>query len=184
MFSFAKILEKLIQNQVIAYPTEAVFGLGCNPNNENAVRTLLNLKQRPESKGLILIAHDIELLRPYIAEEQLTPKEWQLLSHITEQAVTWIVPAKPDVPRFLRGQFDTIAIRLCNVPAVIKLCQATHFPLVSTSANLSGYPPCRNAKEVRQQFGNHFPVLDEPTLGRTNPSEIRDIFSQHIFRQG
>lgn len=184
IFSFTEILEKLEQGQVIAYPTEAVFGLGCNPNSESVVKKLLTLKQRPESKGLILIAHDIHLLRPYIDEKKLTHKEWQQLSQITEQAITWIVPAKSNVPRFIRGDFDTIAIRLCQVPAVVKLCQAAHFPLISTSANLSGKAPCRNAKEVKQQFGADFPVLDEPTLGRKNPSEIRDIFSQHIYRQG
>ncbi len=184
MYSLNQIVEKLKQNQVVAYPTESVFGLGCNPNSEQAVRTLLKLKNRPEDKGLILIAHQIELLLPYIDDTLLTEAEWQRFKTVGEQAVTWIIPAKADVPRYLKGQFDTIAVRLCRIPAVVALCEAAGFALTSTSANLTSLPPCRTAEEVRRQFGADFPVLDQATGGKQNPSEIRDIFSQHIFRQG
>lgn len=184
MFLINEIAEKLCQNQVVAYPTEAVFGLGCNPHSEEAVLTLLALKQRAIEKGLILIAPEIDFLLPFIDESTLTELEWQHLNTVTNQAITWVVPAKQNVPRFLRGQFSTIAVRLCRLPALINLCHATGFALTSTSANLSGLPPCREAKEVYAQFGRNFPVLDMPTGGKKNPSEIRDIFTQHIFREG
>lgn len=184
MYSFNQIVEKLKQNQVVAYPTEAVFGLGCNPQSEQAVRSLLKLKNRPEEKGLILIAHQRELLLPYIDETMLTEQEWNRFEIVGEEVITWVMPAKKSVPRYLKGQFETIAVRLCQVPAVIDLCLATGFALTSTSANLTTLPPCRTAEEVRQQFGADFPVLDQATGGKLNPSEIRDIFSQHIFRQG
>lgn len=182
--TFSHIVEKLKQNQVVAYPTEAVFGLGCNPNSEQAVKALLALKQRPESKGLILVAPNRTFLQPFIDEEQINETHWQLAEQQTDKAVTWVMPAKTDVPRYLRGDFETIAVRICRVPAVIELCQTLGFALTSTSANLSGLPPCRSAQEVTAQFGKDFPVLNEPTGGKTNPSEIRDIFTQHIFRQG
>ncbi|QIW16776.1 tRNA threonylcarbamoyladenosine biosynthesis protein RimN [Pasteurellaceae bacterium RH1A] len=184
MNNFSPIVEALQADQVVAYPTEAVFGLGCNPQSEEAVRKLLALKQRPEEKGLIILAHDLSLFLPYIDASRLGDKEWRKLENVGEQAITWIVPAKASVPRYLRGQFDSIAVRLCHLPAVVELCQATGFALTSTSANLTGQPPCRTAEEVHQQFGPDFPVLDAPTGGRSKPSEIRDIFSQHIFRQG
>ena len=94
MNNLEQILDKVKQNQVVAYPTEAVFGLGCNPNSEQAVKLLLDLKKRPEEKGLILIAHNIELLRPYIDESQLSETEWQRLNTLQEQAITWIMPNK------------------------------------------------------------------------------------------
>ena len=184
MYSLPEIIEKLKQNQVVAYPTEAVFGLGCNPNSEQAVRSLLNLKQRPEEQGLILIAPTVELLLPYIDQTKLSEREWQRFEQVSEQAVTWIMPAHASVPRFLTGQFDTIALRLCRVPAVVELCQGTGFALTSTSANLTTLPPCRTAQEVTAQFGQDFPVLDYATGGKSNPSEIRDIFTQQVFRQG
>ena len=182
--SFEQIVEKLKQNQVVAYPTEAVFGLGCNPNSEQAVRDLLSLKKRPEEKGLILVAHDKKYLAPYIDESKITEKEWRRFEADYNHAITWVFPAKDSVPSYLKGKFTTIAIRLCKVPAVEKLCEATGFALTSTSANLTTLPPCRTASEVKKQFGEDFPVLEEPTLGKQNPSEIRDIFTQHIFRQG
>ncbi|MDH2997585.1 tRNA threonylcarbamoyladenosine biosynthesis protein RimN [Pasteurellaceae bacterium LFhippo2] len=184
MYSLSEIIEKLKQDQVIAYPTEAVFGLGCNPNSEQAVRSLLKLKNRPEEKGLILIAPNTELLLPYIDQTKLSETEWQRFEQISDQAITWVMPANPNTPKYLTGQFDTIAVRLCQVPAVVDICDATGFALTSTSANLTTLPPCRTAQEVISQFGEDFPVVDQPTLGRTSPSEIRDIFSQHIFRQG
>lgn len=184
MYSFTQIVEKLKQNQVVAYPTEAVFGLGCNPNNEAAVRQLLALKQRPEEKGLILIAPTRDFLFPYIDETRLSSLEWQRFEQPSDKAITWVMPAQSSVPRYLKGQFNTIAVRLCRVPAVVELCEAVGFALTSTSANLTGLPPCRTAQEVRTQFGEDFPVLNAATGGKTNPSEIRDIFTQQIFRQG
>lgn len=184
MKTFTQIVEKLKDNQVVAYPTEAVFGLGCNPNSEQAVRSLLTLKQRPESKGLILIAPHLDYFLPYIDENALSLTEWQRFSRPTDQAITWIMPAKATVPSYLTGNFNSIALRLCQVPAVAQLCEATGFALTSTSANLTGQPPCRTASEVIAQFGDDFPVLNAPTGGKENPSEIRDIFTQHIFRQG
>lgn len=184
MSQLKAMIEALRQEQVIAYPTEAVFGLGCNPQSETAVRRLLALKQRPEEKGLILIAPTVELLLPFIDESKLDEQAWQRFQTISEQAITWLMPAKTSVPRWLKGQFDTIAVRLCPVPAVQKLCDATGFALTSTSANLTGEPPCRTFEEVKDQFGQDFPVFEEVTLGRTNPSEIRDIFTQAIVRAG
>ncbi|WGE75779.1 Sua5/YciO/YrdC/YwlC family protein [Actinobacillus equuli] len=184
MNNLENIVEQLKQNSVVAYPTEAVFGLGCNPNNESAVRALLKLKKRPEEKGLILIAPTKELLLPYIDESKLTAVHWQIFETPSEQAITWVMPAKKEVPQYLTGQFDTIAVRLCRIPAVIELCERTGFALTSTSCNLTGQEPCRTADEVKLQFGVDFPVLEADTVGKTNPSEIRDIFTQHIFRQG
>ena len=184
MSNLSEIVEKLKRNQVVAYPTEAVFGLGCNPNSEYAVRALLALKNRTEKKGLILIASTKELLLPYIDESRLTSEHWRIFEARREPAVSWVMPVKNGVPRYLTGEFDSIAVRLCRVPAVIELCGKTGFALTSTSANLSGMPPSRSAEEVRAQFGKDFPVLEMQTGGSRNPSEIRDIFTQHIFRQG
>lgn len=184
MNNLENIVEQLKQNNVVAYPTEAVFGLGCNPNSELAVRALLRLKQRPECKGLILIAPTKALLLPYIDESRLTAEHWRIFEAPSEHAITWVMPAKKEVPQYLTGQFNTIAVRLCRVPAVMKLCERTGFALTSTSANLTGLAPCRTAAEVYMQFGTDFPVLELDTEGKPNPSEIRDIFTQHIFRQG
>ena len=175
---------QLQQQAVIAYPTEAVFGLGCDPDSEQAVMQLLAFKQRPVEKGLILIAADYQQLEPYIADRELSVEQRERMFATWPGPVTWVLPAPSQTPRWLTGRFDSLAVRVSDHPLVQQLCRAFGKPLVSTSANLSGQPPCRNVKEVLQQFGEQFPVLQGETGGRINPSEIRDIISGDIIRQG
>lgn len=177
-------IDKLQQQEVIAYPTEAVFGLGCDPDSEEAVMALLALKQRPVEKGLILIAADYAQLEPYIADRELSVLQRERMFASWPGPVTYVVPASPHTPRWLTGRFDSLAIRVSDHPDVQALCRGFGKPLVSTSANLSGEPPCRNADEVMKQFGPQFPVLHAETGGRLNPSEIRDVISGNLIRQG
>ncbi len=178
------IVEQLKQNQVVAYPTEAVFGLGCNPLSESAVKKLLVLKQRPVEKGLILVAPSLSYLQSFIDIDKLNAAQLQRLNARYERPTTWLVPAAPAVPAYLTGRFDSIAIRLCRHEAVRLLCEQTGFALTSTSANLSGLPPCRSAQAVKTQFGADFPVLEMAIGQAKNPSEIRDLLTDQLIRQG
>ncbi|MBN1084322.1 L-threonylcarbamoyladenylate synthase type 1 TsaC [Erwinia sp. V90_4] len=182
--SVALCVAQLRQSAVIAYPTEAVFGLGCDPDSEAAVMQLLALKRRPVDKGLILIAADYQQLLPYIADEQLSAEQKERMFSRWPGPVTWVLPARQETPHWLTGRFSSLAVRVSNHPDVVKLCQAFGKPLVSTSANLSGLPPCRNVAEVLAQFGEGFPVLQGETGGRQNPSEIRDVLTGELIRQG
>ncbi|WP_058914321.1 L-threonylcarbamoyladenylate synthase type 1 TsaC [Entomohabitans teleogrylli] len=180
----ADMVRVLKQQNVIAYPTEAVFGVGCDPDSEAAVMKLLELKQRPIDKGLILIAADFEQLRPYINDSVLTNVQRADVFSRWPGPVTFVFPARTETPHWLTGRFDSLAVRVTDHPLVIALCRAFGKPIVSTSANLSGLPPCRTTSEVMAQFGKDFPVLDGETGGRRNPSEIRDALTGELFRQG
>ena len=182
MYTIPQLVDLIKQQQVIAYPTEAVFGLGCDPNSESAVLKLLALKQRPVEKGLIVIAPHLDFLRPFIDENKLNAEQWQRLQMEYPNPLTWVVPKSAVTPNFLSGEFDSIAVRLCRHPAVTALCQATQTALTSTSANLSGMQPCRTAEEVRLQFGERFPVLQSAVGKAQKPSEIRDIFTNQLIR--
>ena len=126
---------------VIAYPTEAVWGLGCDPCDEATVIRLLAIKQRPVDKGLILIAGALEQLDGLL--------DWDLLPTDRREAVyaswpgphTWVVPATARVPTWITGLHRGVAVRVSSHPVVIALCAAFGGPLVSTSANLSSQPP-------------------------------------------
>lgn len=177
-------VRQLQLSAVIAYPTEAVFGLGCDPDSESAVMALLALKRRPVDKGLILIAGDYQQLTPYIADEPLTAEQKERMFSRWPGPVTWVLPARSETPRWLTGRFSSLAVRVSDHPDVVQLCSQFGKPLVSTSANLSGLPPCRNADEVLAQFGADFPVLRGETGGRLNPSEIRDVLTGELIRQG
>lgn len=180
-----KAIKALAEGQVIAYPTEAVFGVGCDPDNLAAIALLLQIKQREKSKGLILVAADFAQLTPYIHLEAITAGQKQQMLDSWPGPVTWVVPARPGLTDWLTGQFSTIAVRVSDHPLVQQLCRIYGKPLTSTSANLTGQPACRNAADVTAQLGNQLSViLDAPTGGRLNPSEIRDINTGHIFRAG
>lgn len=166
---------------VIAYPTEAVFGLGCDPNNEQAVERLLAIKQRSRDKGLILIAADFQQLTPFLAEIDDVSKE-QILA-TWPGPVTWVWPAKPEVSKWLRGEHDTIAVRVTGHPLAAALCRGFGGPLVSTSANLSGKSPAKTEQEVRQQFHEQLDYIVVGELGgREKPSQIRDVMSGKVLR--
>ncbi|MGP4123642.1 MAG: Sua5/YciO/YrdC/YwlC family protein [Sodalis sp. (in: enterobacteria)] len=172
------------QQQVIAYPTEAVFGLGCDPDSEIAVQALLKLKKRSWQKGLILIAAHYTQLTDYIDDSALDNAARERMFACWPGPVTWIVPARSTTSRWLTGQYTSLAVRVSAFEPVRRLCLSFGKPLVSTSANFSGLPPARTAGEVREQLGSAFPVLNEAVEGRRNPSEIRHALSGKLIRQG
>lgn len=178
------VLQALNNQQVVAYPTEAVFGLGCDPDSEQAVEALLALKQRPRDKGLILIADSYAQLLPYIDDSQLSAERREQIFASWPGPVTWVMPAKPSTPQWLTGRFTSLAVRVSDHPLVKELCRQYGKPLVSTSANLSAQPPCRTAAAVKLQFGQSFPVLEGDVGGRQNPSEIKDAATGELIRQG
>lgn len=182
MFSIEQIVAAIQAEKVIAYPTEAVFGLGCDPRSERAVYELLKLKKRPINKGLILISPNIELLLPYIDREALSNEEWLRLLQPQSSPTTWVVPTPQTTPRYLRGDFDTIAVRICLHPIVKQLCDQAGCPLTSTSANLSGEEAATTAQQVIEQFGESFPVLNETVGGATSPSTIKVLKSGQVLR--
>ena len=166
---------------VIAYPTEAVYGLGCDPLNPQAVLRLLELKQRPMAKGLILIAADLAQLEPYI--EPLTETELATVKASWPGPVTWLLPAKPETPRWLRGEHDCIAVRVTAHPLSCALCRAAGQALVSTSANPSGQSPARSALTVRRYFADRLDLILPGSLDRAaKPSTIRDLRSGRVLR--
>src|SRR5574340_388354 len=136
---------------LIAYPTESCYGLGCDPDNRTAVLRLLKLKQRPQRKGLILIAANYRQVARYL--QPLTPDEQARLKSDGAQAITYLMPAKPSCPRWLRGNHETLAVRLTAHPFAMQLCLSANSALVSTSANRSGQRPARTYAQCQRLFG-------------------------------
>lgn len=170
----------LNRGKVLAYPTEAVWGLGCDPLDANAVATILQLKQRPWHKGLILVASSWAQLQPYCIE--VTPKQKQQLLATWPGAYTWLIPINPNTPDWLTGQHDSIAVRVSDHPTVQALCQAFGGAIVSTSANPAGKEPARNAFTARRYFGSQVDILNAATGNNRRPSQICDLLSGHIIR--
>lgn len=172
---------RLWQGAIIAYPTESVFGLGCDPLDRDAVSRLLSLKQRPMEKGVILIADRFERLQPYVGNLPPERLAW-VLGH-WPGAVTWLLPAAPHVPDWLTGSHATLAMRVTAHPIAAALCRAADMPLVSTSANLAGRPPARTALQVRIRCGDEVDmVIHGSTGGLSRPTPIRDALTGETVR--
>lgn len=168
---------------IVAYPTEAVYGLGCDPLAPDAVMRLLTLKQRQWQKGLILIAASRRQLDAYIGplDEALERR----LEQTWPGPVTWLLPAKPEVPYWLRGEHPTLAVRVTAHPLAAALCEAFGGPIVSTSANLTGHAPARSALQVQREMGESVDYLLHGALGElAQPTEIRDAQTGRIIRAG
>jgi L-threonylcarbamoyladenylate synthase len=148
-FKIRNAVRHLKAGAVIAYPTEAVYGLGCDPLNEDAVMSLLDIKQRPIEKGLILIAASLDQLRPYLILEQ------PFIERITPTwpgPVTWVIPAQPWVPKWLTGEHGSLAVRVTNHPVARDLCAQFRSPLVSTSANPTTRPAIKESRKLLKTF--------------------------------
>jgi L-threonylcarbamoyladenylate synthase len=177
------VIADLKLGKVIAYPTEAVFGLGCDPDNPQAVDKLLAIKQRPISKGLILIAASFEQLLPYIDIEQLSQDKKAQLMATWPGGTTWVLPAAITTPKWLTGDFSSIAVRVSAHSVVQQLCTAFGKPLVSTSANLSGQPAISTLEVLIEQIGDKVAHIVPGTPDTTlQPSKIIDALSGVIYR--
>ncbi len=172
----------LQQGGVIAYPTEAVWGLGCDPDDWAAVLRLLELKSRPIEKGLILVAGEVAQI-----EHLLAPLPGALRERALEQwpgPVTCLIPDLADqVPAWLRGNHDSIAVRVSAHPLVRALCDAFGGPLVSTSCNPAGHPAARHPWQVQRYFRGELDGLLPGALGgERRPSRIIDLVDGRIIR--
>jgi L-threonylcarbamoyladenylate synthase len=175
-----RIAAHLRRGGLIAYPTESCYGLGCDPDNRTAVLRLLRLKQRPQRKGLILIASHYHQVAHYL--QPLTPDEQVKLQYGGAQAITYLMPAKNSCPRWLRGTHDTLAVRLTVHSFAAQLCGSVDSALVSTSANRSGQYPAKTYAQCRRLFGGKVWVLPGRVGKRKKPSTIRAWAGDRIIR--
>jgi len=171
------------QGGVVAYPTEAVYGLGCDPANRDAVAKILRMKRRAAAKGVILIASTIEQLTPYVAFSRLDEETFQQIKASWPGATTWLIPAKPQTPAWLRGRHQTLAVRITDHPIAKGLCHAVGGAIVSTSANISNHPPATSAKECRFIFRQQLDHIVNGSVDHdASPSTIRDALSGQTIR--
>jgi len=169
---------------VIAYPTESVFGLGCDPTNRQAVKRILRIKGRPQRKGLIIVADRFSQLERFVAP--ISASQLQTMQDSwgnPQRPCTLIVPAAKHCPKWLTGHHQSIAIRISSHPYTAKLCKDTGMALVSTSANHSGHQAAKTDQQCRKLFGRQIQVLSGKTAGAKKPSTIQDLMTGKILRK-
>lgn len=176
-------VKAFLEGGVIAYPTEAVFGLGCDPENDTAIKRLLAIKQRSADKGLILLASDFEQLLPYIDQAQLTDSLKADVLSRWPNGITQVLKKNQNISPLLSGQFDSVAVRITDQPDVVALCREVNRPIVSTSANLSGLAPASDWESLDPKLVSTIDyVIKGKTLGFDRPSTIINALTGETFR--
>lgn len=184
--SIPEAAQLLQQGQVLAYPTEAVWGLGCDPFNEQAFLQILELKHRPVEKGVILLAghidqveHLLQDLSPVIRQQVIS--SWSNRQP-SERATTWLVPADQHIPNWIKGQHPLVAVRVTTHPLCVELCRQFGGFIVSTSANPAGQTPAHNLTEAQTYFGNALHYLEGDLGLSREPSRILNALTGEIVR--
>lgn len=181
--AIADAAERLRAGAVLAYPTEAVWGLGCDPRDAAAVRRLLALKHRDEAQGLILIAADAAQLDAFVDWSALDPEQLRTVQDSWPSPNTWLIPCPPDTPAWLRGTHTTLAVRVTAHPVAAALCRAFGGALVSTSANRSGQPAPHAIDALDPDLVATLDgIVAGETGGSARPSTIRDARTGAVLR--
>lgn len=169
------------QGGIIAYPTEAVFGLGCDPENEAVVTRLRRLKERPQHQGFILIAYDFEQLAGYCA--QIPDDRMQTIQAGWPGPYTWVFPKSASCPTWLSGGQHTVAVRVTAHPIAAGLCRSVGKALVSTSANRHNAEPARTPEQIETVLAQGLKgVVAGTTGGDRKPTVIRDAVTGAVIR--
>ena len=169
------------QGGIVAYATESCFGLGCDPRNIRSVQKIVRMKKRAPDKGLILIADHFSRFGRYL--DHIPEKYQEEVFASWPGPYTWLIPAKTDVSFWLRGQFETIAVRVTAHRQARRLCQMLGSALVSTSANKAGRPSLKTSQSVIREFGSEIDYVLPGLIGKdATPSTIRDSRNGNLIR--
>ena len=175
-----RLAHAISSGAVIGYPTDTIWGLGCDPLNFAGVARILQIKNRRPDKGLILLSSRLEYCSPYI---DIDAEQRESLLSPCPRPTTWLVNASEACPWWIRGIYPTVAIRICDHPLLQYLCGRLKTPLISTSANRAGRSTVRNALQMRQQFDSELDcIVSGFNTGSGKPSEIKSLASGTTLR--
>ncbi|VAW53425.1 Hypothetical YciO protein, TsaC/YrdC paralog [hydrothermal vent metagenome] len=179
-FSIRLAAQQIKHGGIIAYPTDTIYGLGCDPYNADAVENLNAIKRRPLNKQFILLVGHFDQIAPLIEIN----KEQQNLIENTPESTSWITEASSLAPAWLTDNANTLTVRISQNDIVKKLCNALGHAIISTSANLSGKKPATNNLEIRKYFGNtlNYNLATNEKL-TARPSKIIRLCDNRILRE-
>lgn len=170
------------QGNVFAYPTEAVFGLGCDPLNSNALESILRLKNRPVEKGVILVADKWDRVEKFIDVEKIPHEVLQSVKDSWPGFITWLMPKSSMTPEWISGDSDLIAVRVSAHPTIQQLCRTIESAMVSTSANVSGEEAIKQRSVLEQVFSQNVVYIAGELGGEAKPSKICEALTGKVIR--
>lgn len=170
-----KALKVIQDGGIILYPTDTIWGIGCDATNTEAIKKIFKLKQRDEAKSMIILLDTENKLESYVQE---VPAIAYDLIEYAENPLTLVMPGAKNISPALIAADGSVGIRVPNHPFCQQLIQRLRRPIVSTSANISGSPSPQNFSEIAQEIleGVDYVVdLDQHDLSKKKPSTIMRI---------
>jgi len=141
----------LIKGGIILYPTDTIWGIGCDATNEEAVQRIFMLKQRADHKAMLVLIDSPAKLQTYVSE--VPDMAWDL-TELADKPLTIIYPQGRNLASNLLGEDHSIGIRITRESFSQKLCERCRRPIVSTSANISGEPSPSSFREISDEVKN------------------------------
>jgi L-threonylcarbamoyladenylate synthase len=178
-------VDLLMNGGIIAYPTETFYGLGAKFDSDDALKKIYEIKQRPQDKAMPLIIGKRDLLSVIVVEVNSTASA--LMDKFWPGPLTLILPSRKNVSEYITAGTHTVAVRIPGESFALRLAQTAHFPIIATSANLSGLPPARDAETVLSYFGDRIDlIIDAGPAPGGLPSTIVDARGSvlKVLREG
>lgn len=174
-----RFIHAVSRGAIFGYPTDTIWGFGCHPLIASSVNRILQLKNRNPDKGLILLSSRLEYCAAYVDQVDQLKK----IQFPTTEPTTWLVTASHFCPPWIRGNYSTVAIRICDHPLLQLICDRLEGPVVSTSANRAGKATVRNSLQMRKQFGDQLDfIVNGYATGSNRPSEIKSLVNGTTVR--
>ncbi len=167
------IVDYLKRGLVIAYPTDTVYGLGCDARNSEAIKRINKIKGERGKKPLLVLISDFEMLKRYCF---VNLEQTEYLEKVWPGAVTVVIKRRPILPEALTGGLNSLAVRLPKNDFLIKIINEAGWPIVSTSLNKKGEKPLTDVKNLEKHF-KYLPdlIIDAGECEKTKPSRLVDI---------
>ncbi len=177
----AKALKVIQEGGIILYPTDTIWGIGCDASNTEAIKKIFRLKQRDEAKSMIILLDTENKLESYVQE--VNPLAYDLIEY-AENPLTLVMPGAKNLSPAVIAPDGSAAIRVCNHDFCKQLIQRLRKPLVSTSANISGKPSPQYFSQIDQEVidGVDYVVdLEQHSKEIKNPSTIMKLAPDGSF---
>lgn len=169
------IAEYFKKGSIIIYPTDTIYGIGCLATNKKAINKIYKIKKREAGKPLLILISSLAMLKKYY---KINNKQMIFLKKIwgkNFRPITVILKSKNNLPKELAGENHTIAVRLPKNDFLIKLIKIIKYPIVSTSANISGKEYNEDIKKIGKLFGGKIDLIVDAGQLKNKPSKIIDI---------
>ena len=167
---------------IILYPTDTIWGIGCDATNEEAVRRVYELKRRIDNKAVLVLTDSSAKLNMYVSE--VPDIAWDLIE-VTDTPLTIIYSQAKNLASNLLGEDGSIGIRVTNEEFSHKLCERFRKPIVSTSANISGEPSPANFQEISEEIKKGVDYIvnyRQEDMSKAKPSHIIKLGNGGVFQ--